>query len=205
MGVTGGIATGKTTVSGMLEALGAPLIDFDILAREVVMPGTPALAQIAACFGRQVLARDGSLHRKRLANIVFGDAAKRKTLEGLIHPAIFEAYEERVRALEATAPHGIVQACVPLLMEKSLQPMFHKILVVYIPRKEQARRLARRDKISLSEAYRIINSQMPIDEKVSQADFVINNYGSLEDTRAQVEKTWQMLIKIQCGQTGRHP
>ena len=197
MGVTGGIASGKTVVAKMLEQLGAPLIDFDLLARQVVEPGKPAFKQIVDYFGKEVLQEDGSLDRKKLSKIVFQDTQKRNRLEGFTHPPIHEAFLKRVNAVTEKDPAAIIQEVVPLLIEKHLQAMFDKILVVYVPREKQIERLTQRDGISEEEATHMLKAQLPINEKLACADFVVNNEGSMEETRRQVEDIWLELKKLQ--------
>ncbi len=193
LGVTGGIASGKSTVSAMLAELGAPLIDFDVLAREVVEPGQPALESIIGYFGRKVLRADGTLDRKKLSKIVFNDPEKRHKLEEFTHGAIFEEYRNQVGRLATDNPGAIILAAVPLLMELNLQSMFEQVLVVYVSPAQQVERLAARDGISLSAAANILEAQLPIGEKVKLADYVINNGGTLEETRHQVELLWKKL------------
>ena len=197
LAVTGGIATGKTTVANMLTELGASHIDFDVLARQVVEPGTPALKKIVEYFGRQVLKEDGTLDRKKLSRIVFQDIEKRKKLESFTHPAILEEFLRQIDAIAKNNPNAIIQVSVPLLIELNLQYMFDKILVVYASTKQQVQRLCKRDKINKEEAANILKAQMPIDEKVGYADFVVRNETNLKETRRQVEKIWQALKKDQ--------
>ena len=197
LGVTGGIATGKTTVVRMLEELGAPVIDFDLLAREVVEPGEPALKDIVGYFGEEILLRDGSLDREKLSGIVFQNVEKRKILESFTHPRIYEASERQVKKIIEKDPNAIVQLDIPLLIEQDLQHMVHKVLVVYIPREEQIARLIERDKISREGAVDRLGAQLPIDEKLGRADFVINNEKTLEETKKQVEDLWQALKNMQ--------
>lgn len=197
LGVTGGIASGKSTVSAMLEELGSPIVDFDQLAREVVEPGEPAYDRIVDYFGGQVVAEDGTLDRKALSDIVFKDMEKRKKLESFTHPAIFDRFAERVNGIAARDPNAVIQVAVPLLLELNLQYMFHKILVVHIPAEEQVRRLAERDGISSEEAENILKAQLPIDEKTGYADFVIDNRRTLEETRRQVEALWKGIQDLQ--------
>lgn len=193
LGVTGGIASGKTTVSAIFEELGAPLIDFDVLARQVVEPGKPTLKLIIDYFGKEVLQADGALDRKKLAGIVFNDPEKRKKLESFTHTAIFEEYLSQVSAIAADNPGAVIQVAVPLLFELNLQSMFDKVLVVYVSPGRQVARLAERDGISRDDAANILKSQLPIDEKVGPADYVIDNGGTLEKTRRQVEELWEKL------------
>ncbi len=193
LGLTGGIACGKTTVANMFEELGAATIDFDVIARQVVEPGQPALENVVAYFGQQVLQKDGTLDRKRLSRIVFQDADKRRKLERLTHPPIFEAFFREVRGIAETDPKAIIQAVIPLLIEVNMQHLFDKILVVHIPEAGQIRRLAKRDRISESQAAKMVASQMPIEKKLAYADIVIRNDGPVEETWKQVQKVWQSL------------
>jgi len=195
VGVTGGIASGKSTVSRMLEETGAPAVDFDVLARQVVEPGKPAFKEIIAFFGERVLQSDGRLDRKKLGGIVFADEDKRKALENMTHPRIVEAFLDQVAEIARRDPHAIIQAVVPLLFEVNLQHLVHKVLLVYIPREMQIERLMKRDGISREAAQNILKAQLPIEEKPAHADFVIHNEGTLEETRRQVEQVWEALKK----------
>lgn len=197
LGVTGGIGSGKTTVANMLMEMGAPVIDFDIIARQVVEPGTHGFEQIVNYFGRQVLAEDGSLDRKALSKIVFGDIEKRKKLESFTHPPIYEEFFNQVNAIAEEKPGAIIQVVIPLLVELNLQYLFDKLLVVHVPAKTQISRLAKRDSISEEEAETILKSQLSIDDKLQFADFVITNTGDLDETGAQVESLWATLTEIQ--------
>ena len=197
LGVTGGIATGKTTVVRMLEELGAPVIDFDLLAREVVEPGEPALKDIVGYFGEEILLKDGSLDREKLSGIVFQDAEKRKTLESFTHPRIYEASCRQVKKIIEKDPNAIIQLDIPLLIEQNLQHMVHKVLVVYIPREKQIERLIERDGVSREGAVDRLGAQLPIDEKLSKADFVIYNEKTLEETEKQVDDLWKVLKDMQ--------
>ncbi|MCF8143332.1 MAG: dephospho-CoA kinase [Deltaproteobacteria bacterium] len=203
LGVTGGIASGKTTVAHMLAELCAPIIDFDLLAREVVVPGQPAFQEIVGYFGEAVIGEDGNLDRKRLSGIVFQDPEKRRILEAMTHPRILEAFVRRVRQLGDDNPQGIVQAVIPLLFEAHLEPLVHKVLVVYVSPDTQIERLMKRDRISREEARRILDAQMPIDEKAARADFVIRNEGDVEGTRKQVTALWKRLKEMQNSQRKR--
>jgi dephospho-CoA kinase len=195
LGVTGGIASGKSTVSAMLAELGAPLIDFDVLARLVVEPGRPALKSITDYFGKTVLRADGTLDRKKLSGIVFNHPAKRHKLEEFTHGAIFDEYRNQVKHLSVDNPGAIIQVAVPLLMELNLQSLFDQVLVVYVSPAQQVARLAARDSISETVAANMLASQLPIDQKVAAADYVIDNGGTLEETRQQVEILWKKLQK----------
>ena len=197
LGVTGGIASGKSTVAHMLEELGAPVIDTDVLAREVVEPGKPAFRAIVDYFGRQVLQEDGALDRKKISGIVFKDIEKRRKLEGLIHPRITEVVSSRLDAILEKDPNAIIQVVVPLLIETNQQQRYHSILVVYVPEQVQIQRLVERDHITREAAANILKAQLPIDEKVAHADFVIHNDKTMEETREQVRDLWKRLKALQ--------
>lgn len=196
LGVTGGIGSGKTTVANMLVAKGVPIVDFDILAREVVEPGTKGFDDIVDYFGPQVVADDGTLDRKQLSKIVFGDMEKRKILESFTHPPIFEAFSAQVKALSNQSSAGVIQVVIPLLVELNLQYLFDRLMVVYVPREIQLQRLVERDKITKEAAALILESQIPLDEKIKFADFVVDNSSTLDKTREQVEGVWNSLNKV---------
>jgi len=202
LGVTGGIASGKTTVANMLEDLGVPIIDFDLLSRQVVEPGQPAFKDITDYFGDGVIDKNGTLDRKRLSTIVFRNPAKRKILEGITHPRILEAFLRQVRKMAEKDSHRIVQAVIPLLFEVNLTHLVHKVLVVYVSPDKQIERLTRRDKISHKEAENILKAQMPIDQKVPKADFVIHNEGNVDKTRKAVYALWRSLKEAQQERAG---
>lgn len=197
VGVTGGIASGKTTVANMLQEQGAPIIDFDVLARVVVEPDKPAWKQIVSFFGEQVLNEDRTLDRKKLSGIVFGDLEKRKKLESFTHPQINIEFLKQLNEITAKDPNAIIQVVIPLLLELNLQYLFHKILVVSVSQDEMARRLAERDRISETQARNMLSSQLPMDEKLGFADFVIDNSGTPAQTRTKVEELWGQLRQVQ--------
>jgi dephospho-CoA kinase len=197
LGVTGGIATGKSTVVGMLRDKGAYVIDFDLLARSVVEPDKPAWKQIVAFFGEQVLQNDRTLDRKKLADIAFKDMEKRKKIESFTHPAIFGEFMNELNSITATAPDALILVDIPLLIELNLQYLFHKLMVVYTPEEKQIKRLMERDGIGRDEAAIRLKSQLPIDEKVGYADFVFRNEGSMDETQRQVDDLWKTLLVLQ--------
>jgi dephospho-CoA kinase len=193
VGVTGSVACGKSTVSRMLEDFGALLIDFDRIAREVVMPGTPGYDRIISDFGTGVVQPGGALDRKVLSDLVFADEKKRRHLERITHPLIFEIFAEKVADLGAARPDAVIQVAVPLLIELNMQHLFDKVIVVYLPRDIQLERLAVRDNISFDAAAAIIGSQLSPDEKLPFADYVIDNSRDRAHTREQVNRVWQQL------------
>lgn len=196
LGVTGGIASGKSTVARLFEKLGAPSIDFDILARQVVEPEKPAWKDTIEYFGRDILMKDGLFDRKKLAQIVFKDPEKRKRLEGFIHPRINDEFIGEVENIAGKRSGLIVQAVIPLLFEVHLEDLVHKILLVYIPREKQIERLMNRDGISQDDTSRTLSAQLPIDNKIPLADFVIHNDKSVEETKKQVDELYATLKKL---------
>lgn len=194
IGLTGGIACGKSTVAAMLSERGAFVVDADRIAREVVMPGEPALAEVASNFGQAVIREDGTLDRRKLGEIVFADPDKRRRLESILHPAIRERMWARIREAKRRDPGWIVAADIPLLYESGQQGQYDGVLVVYVPRETQIRRLlARNPELSEAQARARIDAQMDIERKKELADWVIDNSGSLESTERQVEALWREL------------
>ncbi|MFW6055155.1 MAG: dephospho-CoA kinase [Thermodesulfobacteriota bacterium] len=209
LGLTGGMATGKSTVASMFAELGAKRFDFDVLAREVVEPGKPAWKDIVGFFGERVLAADKSLNRQAVSEIVFQDAGKRKKLEEITHPRIFEEFSKRVQKSGEENPGDILLAEIPLLIELDLMHLFHRVLLVYVPEKLQVERLARRNRIGLKQAATLVTAQLSIEKKREYADFIIDNSQSLVRTRVRVEMIWkeisrQALSRVQ-SESGRKP
>ncbi len=190
IGLTGGIACGKTTVAERLRARGAIVIDADQVARDVVAPGTPGLAQVVLAFGPTVLTGEGHLDRARLGATVFGDAAARRRLEGILHPLIAA---ESVRRIQAAADAPLVVYDAALLIESGRAEMFRPLVVVTADPATQRARLMRRDGLDLAAAEARIAAQMPVAEKVARADYVVMNDGDLAATDAQIEALWRTL------------
>jgi len=174
VGLTGGIATGKTTFAAALRAQGLPVVDADELARQVVAPGAPALAAIVEAFGPGVLGPGGALDRKALGRLVFADAGARRRLEAITHPAIRRAMEAETARL-AAAGHDLVVYDSPLLYEAGLEGAVSLVVVVYAPREAQLARLQARDGLSRAEAEARLAAQLPIEEKAGRADAVVDN------------------------------
>ncbi|WP_305880088.1 dephospho-CoA kinase [Sporosarcina sp. Marseille-Q4943] len=187
IGLTGSIATGKSTVSRMLKQKGYPIVDADEISRLVVEPGSPVLESIAEAFGYLVLHPDGSLNREKLGSLIFNDEEKRKKLNGIIHPAV---RREMIRQKEEWLEKGAntVVMDIPLLFESKLQSYVDKIIVVSATPAIQRERLIARNGYSADEADARINSQLPIAEKELGADAVVDNNGSLEETEHQLAK-----------------
>jgi dephospho-CoA kinase len=193
VGLTGGIASGKSTVSRWLAEAGAHIIDADLLAREVVAPGQPAFAAVVDHFGSGILKNDATIDRDRLAAEVFADPKQKAVLERIIHPAVAEAMAARLAQIKATAPESIVVLDVPLLFEAGMDAGLDLVVMVDAPDAVQLHRLMKRNNLSRTEALARIGAQMPMAEKRRRADVVIDNSGSLASTRTQVEALWQRL------------
>jgi len=202
VGLTGGIASGKSTVSRQLRALGCEVIDADQLAREVVAPGEPAWQAILEAFGREVVHPGGALDRKRLGAIVFADPAARQRLEAIVHPAVHARRQARLRAVTDHAFDGLVVLDTPLLVEVGGAAEVDRLVVVYADRADQLARLRARDGLDGAEAERRLASQMPLADKVRLAHYVIDNSGSPEETDAQVRAVHAVLLAEHRGRGG---
>lgn len=189
--LTGGIASGKTFVANELARLGAVIIDSDLIAREVVEPGTPGLAAVIERFGEEVLLPDGSLDRPALGRIIFGDETARADLNAIVHPLV----RRRAAELEDAAPEGaVVVQVVPLLVETGLDRGFDTIVVTDVPVETQVARLMARNKLTEAEAQARIAAQAPRQQRLAVATHVIDNSGPKTATRAQVERVWEELV-----------
>jgi len=194
IGLTGGIASGKSTVARVLEEYGAAVIDADRLAREVVMPGMPAYAAIIAEFGAGILNSDRTIDRKALGRIVFADPEARRRLEGITHPAIRRRAEEKLAELQQSG-NPVAFYMAPLLVEAGATSRVDEIWVVYTDRETQLTRLMRRDGIGRDEALQRLAAQMPMDEKKKYGTVVIDNRGTPEETERQVRQAWEREIR----------
>lgn len=192
VGLTGGIASGKSTVSALLAELGAVVIDADALAREVVATGTPGLAQVVAEFGDEVLTEEGDLDRAKVAEIVFSDEAARRRLEAIVHPLVFE----RIVELEsAAAPGSVVVHDIPLLVESGRADTFDAVLVVDVPVDVQIDRMVRDRGMTQEEAQARVSAQSGREERRAIATHLIDNSGSLDDLRDRVQEVWNDLFE----------
>lgn len=192
LGLTGSIGSGKSFVTSCMERLGAVAIRADDLAREVVAPGTPAYQEILEDFGPTVASPGGELDRKRLARIVFSDPKRRRRLEEIVHPRVRERELELIR-LHSAAPLIVLE--IPLLFETDAQTLCDKVLVVTIGEEERLRRLAESRGMAPEEIRARLEAQMPQEEKVRRADFVIDNSGSREATREAAEQLYRALTR----------
>ena len=195
IGLTGSIASGKSTVAKMIKSYGLPIVDADVVARQVVEPGTPTLKKIAEAFGTEVIAHDGSMDRAKVGSIIFHNEEMRKTLNSIIHPAI---REEMLRQRDEFISFGEknIFMDIPLLFESKLEHFVEKIIVVSVNKEVQLQRLMERNGLSVEEANARIATQIPVIEKEQLADAVIHNNGTLEDTAIQLQNVlyeWNVL------------
>ena len=192
-GLTGGIATGKSTISAILKECGAIIIDADLIAHAVVKKGLEAYERIAAHFGTQILLPDGEINRPRLGNIVFNHPDEKEMLNQIVHPFVFEEMERQIREIKLRNPASVVISDIPLLIESGMHKNFSEIILVYIPEYLQIQRLMIRDDLCATQANTRIRAQMPIEEKKRFATMIIDNSDSLENTRNQTIAVYQQL------------
>ncbi|MBZ5556899.1 MAG: dephospho-CoA kinase [Acidobacteriia bacterium] len=190
--LTGGIATGKSHVLDLLRQRGVPCLDADSLAHGVMAPGTEATAAIAARFGSEMLAADGSVDRAKLGRVVFADTAARRDLEAIVHPAVFRAIAAGLRAFELISQPPLAIVDVPLLFETGAEQTFDRVIVTSCPPEMQVARLIDRG-MSESDARARLSAQWPTEEKAAKADYVVRTDGSFADTERQVEEILQRL------------
>jgi len=194
VGLTGGVGTGKSTVSSFFKVLGAYVIDWDELARKVTRPHSKAWKKIVEHFGKGILDDDLTINREELADIVFSDKEKLAKLNQIVHPAVFEEDERLTNEIKRLHPHALIIKDIPLLFEVTRPIPLDKIIVVSASEETQLKRLADKG-MSREDAKNRIKSQFPLEEKIKSADFVINNDGTLEETKKQVEATCALLRK----------
>ena len=195
-GLTGGIASGKSLACRFFRELGAHIVDADQIARDVVRPYSPAWREVVEAFGQEILAGNEEIDRPRLAEIIFADPERRRRLEAILHPRIADETARRVADLEKEHPDGIIIVDAALMIEVEMHENFEKLIVVFVDEETQARRLMERDLLGKADAYRRIEAQMPLTTKVEFADYVIDNNGSPEHTKAEVERVFGELKKL---------
>ncbi len=195
VGITGGVASGKSLVLSAFMNLGAYGIDCDVLSREVVRPCSKAWWEIVNFFGKAILKKDLEIDRANLRRIVFNDSEQRKVLERIIQPEVWEKCMERIEAIKRIEPdpNALVVIDVPLLIETGLQKEFDRVIVVYVNEETQMRRVMEREGVTREEAKKMIDLQMPLKEKLKFADFIINNQGPREETEKQVKSIFEAL------------
>ena len=195
VGLTGGIASGKSTVARMFESEGGYVIDLDAISRKVVEPGELGWQEVAKLFGRKIVNQDQTLNRKKLGDIVFADSQKRTALEKILHPKIYKEEQRQIAEILENDIGAIVILDIPLLIEVERHKTVDKVVLVYVPPRVQENRLRARDNFSLDDARWRISSQMDIDRKLPYAHYVINNEGPLKTTKEKVKDVFQKLKK----------
>lgn len=193
IGLTGNIASGKSAVADMFAERGATIIDADVLARDAVMKGSPALESIVAKWGKEVLDSEGNLDRAQLRHRVFEDHSDLDALNAIVHPEVSRLRDEEIAAAKARGERVVVSV-IPLLFERHMADKFDAIVLVDAPRSVRLDRIVRDRKIDEAEAMKMIASQMPADLKRARADFVIENAGSREELEAEVDRVWQAIV-----------
>ena len=193
IGLTGGIAAGKSVAAQRLAERGAVLIDYDVLSRDAVAPGSAGLADVVAAFGETVLTADGTLDRPGLAAVVFADPGARERLNGIVHPVVRRLAAEREAAAAAADPAAVVVHDVPLLVETGRADAFHLVVVVQAPAVLRVERLVRTRAMDRTEAERRIGAQATDEERLAVADVVLDGSGDPDDLRAQVDALWERL------------
>ena len=196
VGLTGGIATGKSTVAGMLDVAGAYIVDADKMARKAVEPGKPAYHEICRQFGDNILQPDGNIDRILLGNIVFGNENLRRHLEAIVHPWVKTYMENDIQAIIEKFPQAVVVKDIPLLLEGGGDEALSEIIVVYVPEAVQVERLMRRNALTREQALLRIQSQMPIEAKKKLATILIDNSGDLETTRQRTMAVYERLARL---------
>jgi len=193
IGLTGGIATGKSTVSAIFKKAGAVIIDADRIAREAVKKGLPAYRKILENFGESVLRPDGEINRSLLGDIIFNSPRKKQLLNKIVHPYVSKETHRQLQQIERTQPNTIVVLDIPLLIETAMDKDLSEVIVVYAPEHIQIKRLMKRDHLTQIDARARIRSQMPIEEKKRRATIVIDNSGTREETRRQTLEIYKSL------------
>lgn len=192
VGLTGGIGSGKSTISQQFASLGVPVIDTDLIAREVVTTGQPALQALKSHFGAVILNIDGSLNRQKLRQIIFSDPQQKSYVENLLHPLILQQLRHQLEDIEA--PYVIIE--IPLLFEAGWQSQVDQILVVDLPEELQIERLMMRSVIDKNSLEQIINSQAPRSERIGHADQLIDNRGNLTEISQQVSELHHLYLQL---------
>ncbi len=197
VGMTGGIASGKSTVGELLRAKGAIVIDHDLLTRRVQEPNQEAWQKIVEHFGTDILNADRQINREKLGRIVFSDQQERERLNGIVHPAVFKLWQDQLADIRQKQPNAIVISDIPLLIETESTNLVDLVILVFVSPEIQLRRLMERNGLTLEDAQKRIASQMPITHKQAYADFIIDNSGSEENTCKAVDALWGELLKLE--------
>ena len=196
VGLTGGVASGKTTVSRILQQEGACLIDADLIARELVQPHTPIWSELIRAFGKEILEKDESINRRALAARVFSNPQKREQLDKILHPQIAREIDRRIEEIRKKDPEAVVVVDAALLVETGTYRRMDRLIVVTATEAQQVERLGNRTGAAPKEALGIISSQIPLAEKLKVADFIIRNEGALEETIRRAKEVFRELRTI---------
>lgn len=195
IGLTGGIGSGKTTVSGMLAQLGAVIIDADQVARKVVEPGSPLLVELAQNFGDHILLADGSLNRVSLGELIFQNKENRELLNQLTHPVIIKDIKNQIKTIALSRPNAIVVIEAPLLIEAGMVPMMDEVWIVVAEEQTQIERIMSRDGFDYEDALQRVQSQMPAEDRLPYGDVVISTDRTLEEVNKDILNEWERLHK----------
>jgi dephospho-CoA kinase len=193
--ITGSAGSGKSSVARMFRELGAPVLDADAAARDAVAVGTPAYGELRRLFGEEYFNPDGALNRAKVSQLVFTDPEVRKKLNDIVHPRVAAELQGRFKELEQQGA-ALVMVEVPLLFEAGLEAAYDRVIVVYVAPEDQIRRLKERDGRGAEEIAGILKAQWPLSDKAAQADDVVDNRGTLDETRRQVEAIWDTIGKL---------
>jgi dephospho-CoA kinase len=196
IGLTGGIASGKSTVSAIMKNAGAVIIDADRIARDVVKKGTPVYHKIVKAFGNKILLPGGEINRSVLGDIIFNDPRKKQLLNRMVHPQVKKETDRQLKQIEKTNPNSLVILDIPLLIEAEMHKDLAEVIVVYAPEHNQVRRLMERDGLAEADALARVRSQIPIEKKKDLATIVIDNSATMENTRRQTLEIFQRLKNI---------
>ena len=197
VGLTGGIVSGKTTVAAFFKDLGGKIIDADVIAHQIIEPNQRTWKKIIRHFGRKILKDNQQIDRKKLAKIVFSEEDKLNLLNQITHPEIISQIKKKINRIKDQSNRDLICIIdVPLLFESNMQDLMDKIIVVYLDREEQIKRLCRRDGLSREEAIRRIDAQIPMNKKICWADYVIDNRLTIEKLKEQVIQIWKELNRI---------
>ena len=195
IGLTGGISSGKDTVASFLRECGVTIIDADEISREIVKPGMPAWAELVEEFGSEILSPDNTIDRSKLGKIVFNEPSQLQRLNGITHPKIIAEEKKRIQSILKINPKTIIVVNAALLIESGNYKNMDKVIVVYVDEKVQIERAMKRDHLSLSEVQKRIDAQIPLNKKSKYADFLIDNNGTVKNTKEQVEKVFKTLTE----------
>lgn len=195
VGLTGGIASGKSTVARIMAQAGAHIIDADLIAREVVRPGQPACDEIRQLFGGAVFQTDGTLNRSAMGELIFENESFRRQLESIVHPRVQQGMDEAVRLIKSRIRDAVVVKDIPLLLETGMDQGLKEIIVVYVPEAVQIERLMQRDGLSLEQAKSRVRSQMPMEKKRALATILIDNSHTPAQTREQTLRVYDRLVR----------